>query len=327
MIYETSTIKDALESLPPSLRSVLRFFTIRPLRAYIRFGPWSRLKLFLYNAFAEHLWWLEGKVSGTTVFGSKLEIDASEIIGKHIYYLGIWEPILTRWIDRRLGRGDLFIDVGANIGYFSLLASKLVGASGKVVAIEALPQIHRKLECNLKQNGAYNVRTVNVAAWDKSEKVKIFSRKDRPSATTTLMGEWADKWQLREELEIEARPLSLILTPEEIQTARLIKIDVEGAEWHIISDMTSWLAQTDEKLEIVLEISRSMLAGQGKSFEDILCIFAAFGFQGYRIRNDYLASTCIREDIESPPQRIMHWPDEPVDQIDLILSRVDADSL
>jgi len=284
-------------------------------------------KIFLYNWFADHLWWLEGKVTGTTVFGSKLEIDASDIIGKHIYYLGIWEPILTRWIERRLRPGDLFIDVGANIGYFSLLASKLVGVSGKVVAIEALPQIYRKLAYNLKQNGVNNVRTINVAAWNKSEKVKIFSRQDRPSGTTTLMFEWANQWQLREQLEIEARPLAVILTPEEIKTARLIKIDVEGAESHIISEMKSWLAQTDEKLEIIIEISRSMMASQGKAFEDILGDFAVFGFQAYRIRNDYLASTCILQHIQSPPQRIIQWPDEAVDQIDLILSRVNADSL
>lgn len=199
--------------------------------------------------------------------------------------------------------------------------------SGIVVAIEALPQTYRNLERNLKRNGAYNVCTVNVAAWDKSEKLKIFSRQGRPSGATTLMFEWANQWKLREQLEIEARPLAVILTPEEIKTARLIKIDVAGAESRIISEMTSWLAQTDEKFEIVIEISRSMMARQRKTLEYILRVFVGFGFRGYRIQNDYLASTCILRNIQSPLKRITQRPDEPVDQIDLILSRVDADSL
>lgn len=199
--------------------------------------------------------------------------------------------------------------------------------SGIVVAIEALPQTYRNLERNLKRNGAYNVCTVNVAAWDKSEKPKMFSRQGRPSGATTLMFEWANQWKLREQLEIEARPLAVILTPEEIKTARLIKIDVAGAESRIISEMTSWLAQTDEKFEIVIEISRSMMARQRKTLEYILRVFVGFGFRGYRIQNDYLASTCILRNIQSPLKRITQRPDEPVDQIDLILSRVDADSL
>jgi hypothetical protein len=51
----------------------------------------------------------------------------------YIYYFGVWEPNITRWIVRRLASGDMFIDVGANVGYYSLLASKLVGESGSVV--------------------------------------------------------------------------------------------------------------------------------------------------------------------------------------------------
>lgn len=234
---------------------------------------------------------------------------------------------MTQWIQCRLRSGDLFIDVGANTGYYSLLASKLVGDSGKVVSIEALPQIFQRLKSNLEQNDTNNVRAVNAAAWDKSEKVSIFTRQEGPAGSTTLMAEWADQWHLRQKLEIDAKPLSVILTPEEIKTARLIKIDVEGAEWHVISEMKSWLSQTRIDLEIAIEISRSMLQAQGKSFQDILDLFGDFGFQGYRIQNDYLASTCLRLNGHSPLQRVMQWPDETVDQIDLIFSRVDVEFL
>lgn len=319
-----NSIKGTLKSLPAPLRVIIRFLTIRPLRTYIRFAPWSMGKLLLYNSLAEHLWWLETSVNSSTVFKSTLQVDASDIVGKHIYYFGIWEPSLTRWIQCRLRPGDVFIDVGANIGYYSLLASKLVGDSGKVVSVEALPQIFVRLEQNLRQNDTRNVRTVNAAAWDKPEKVKIFTRQEGPSGSTTLIPEWADQWHLQQQLEIDAKPLSDILTEEEIKSARLIKIDVEGAEWHVISEMQSWLSRTRKDLEIVIEISRSMMQTQGKSLQDILDVFNGFGFQGYQIQNDYLASTCIYIENYGPPQQVKQWPDERVDQIDLIFSRVNA---
>lgn len=326
MILKNS-LKGALVSLPQPALAAMRFLTIRPLRTLIRFGPWPAARLLLYNALAAHLWWLETKVMGRTVFGSTLEVDASDIVGKHIYYFGIWEPNLTRWIERRLRPGDLFIDVGANIGYYTLLAAKLVGAGGRVVAIEALPQTFARLEDNLARNAVRNVRTVNAAAWDKPEKVKIFTRQEGLAGSTTLMCEWADKWHLKRQLEIDAKPLSAILTDKEIRTARLIKIDVEGAEWHVLSEMTSWLDRTAPDLEIAIEISRSMMQAQGKSFQDILRLFAAHGMHGYRIENDYLAESCIGPQAGSRPRRITRWPDEPVDQIDLIFSRSDTDLL
>jgi FkbM family methyltransferase len=321
------SIKSALETLPSPLRAVMRCLIIRPLRTYIRFSPWPRSRLLLYSFVAAHLWWLETRVNALTVFGCTLQVDASDIVGKHIYYFGIWEPYLTRWIQHRLRPGDLFIDVGANIGYYTLLVSKLVGDTGKVVSIEALPEIFSILQENLKKNDARNVRIVNAAAWDKSEKVKIFTRQYGLSGTSTLMPEWADGWHLEKQVEVEAKPLSAILTPEEMKSARLIKIDVEGAEWHVLSEMTSWLGETGADLEIAIEISRSMMQAQGKSFENVLQLFSIFGFRGYRIQNDYLVSSCIQTNGLSRPQRTRQWPDEPVDQIDLVFSRVDAEAL
>jgi FkbM family methyltransferase len=321
------SIKAILKSTPSPLLATLRVLTIGPARTYIRFAPWSMGRLLLYDSVASHLWWLETNVSAPTVFGCTLEVDASDIVGKHIYYFGIWEPNLTRWIQHRLRPGDLFVDVGANIGYYSLLASKLVGEAGRVVSIEALPQTFGRLERNLRRNGARNVRTVNLAAWDKPEKLRIFTRREGPSGSTTVMPEWADQWHLQQQVEIEARPLAAILTPEEIRTARLIKIDVEGAEWHVISEMASWLAETGPTLEIVVEVSRSMMQAQGKSLEDILRLFADHGFRSYHIRNDYLASTCIRGNGHHAPQRITDWPNGQVDQFDLVFSHVDAEFL
>lgn len=322
-----SSAKTALKSLPPPVRAAMRALVVRPSRFYIRFAPWSAGKLGLFNSVAEHLWWLETNVDATTLFGDVLRVDASDIVGKHIYYFGVWEPNLTSWIRRRLGPGQVFIDVGANVGYYSLLASKLVGPAGQVVAVEALPQTFQGLQENLHRNGARNVRAVNAAAWDRKENLKIFVRQEGPSGATTLMRAWADQWHLRRQVDIEAAPLATLLSAREIESARIIKIDVEGAEWHVISEMTSWLAHTAPDLEIAIEISRSMMSAQGRCLQDILAIFATFGFHAYRIENDYRASSCIDRKTHALARRITDWPSEAVDQIDAIFSRTDADVL
>lgn len=322
-----SSVRTALKSLSPEVQMALRAVVLRPSRFYIRFAPWTAGKLGLFNAVAEHLWWLETRVEAMTRFGDVLQVDASDIVGKHIYYFGVWEPNLTNWISRRLGPGQMLIDVGANVGYYSLLASRLVGPSGHVVAIEALPQTAEILRQNLRRNDARNVRTVNAAAWDKQESLKIFVRQEGPSGATTLMSNWADQWHLRRQVDIEAEPLATLLSAKEIETARIIKIDVEGAEWHVVSEMTSWLERTSPDIEIAIEISRSMMSAQGKCWQDILALFAAFGFHAYRIVNDYRASSCIEWNTLVPALRITEWPSDAVDQIDVIFSRTYSNEL
>src|SRR5207249_2412898 len=102
------------------------------------------------------------------------------------YYFGMWEPHISRWIDERLSPGDTFIDVGANIGYYSLLAARRVGPTGSVVAIEPSPKTFRALEANLAQNRLKNVRTVNAAVSDRQATVPLYHGPDTHGGLTTM---------------------------------------------------------------------------------------------------------------------------------------------
>ena len=136
------------------------------VRAYIRYCPVKRGKVFVWTRIVEpYIAWQPHAFRARTVFGAHLEGDSQDLIQQWVYYFGVWEPVLTRWIRRTLRRGDTFVDVGANIGYFALLASKSVGPAGRVVAIEASPTICASLQRNVASNGARNVRVVNAAAF------------------------------------------------------------------------------------------------------------------------------------------------------------------
>jgi len=266
-------------------------------------------------------------VQAQTLYGSSIFVDARDVVGRYIYLFGIWEPNLTHWLRQSLKPGDTFIDVGANVGYYSLLASKLVTGSGKVVSVEALPETFHWLEKNLRTNLASNVRAVNVAAWHEHDNLKIFSNPGGTSGTTTVMQTWAAQWNLAPDYSVPARPLSVVLTIDEIKTARLIKIDVEGAEWNAVLGMVSIFSDCRVDLEIVVEVSRSMLQAQGKTIDDMLTLFATWGFKPYHVQNDYSESAYLNKATPVRPTRIESIPTGSADQFDLVFSRIDARSL
>jgi FkbM family methyltransferase len=265
-----------------------------------------------------------------TIFGSRISVNPSDILGRYVYYFGVWEPNLTSWIAQRLAPGDVFIDIGANIGYYVLLASRLVGDSGKSVAIEALPAIFSQLQRNLRINKVENVRAVNCAAWDKEEMITMYTHTDDSPVTTTAMPGWASEWHLERKCQVPAAPVSTILEPDEIKVARLIKIDVEGAEWHVLSGMRSMMAQCRDDLEIIVEVTPQMLQTEGKSFQDVLDYFGNWNFYPYWIDNSataYVARSAAR------PRRVLSQEADvifhrlPTEQADIIFSRINAESL
>src|SRR5882757_4827335 len=93
-------------------------------------------------------------------FGARFAVDTQDLIQRYIYMFGVWEPHMTRWLQSRLRPGDTFVDVGANIGYYSILASRLVGDEGRVVALEASPAFHQQLLKQVRLNEGRNVRAV-----------------------------------------------------------------------------------------------------------------------------------------------------------------------
>jgi FkbM family methyltransferase len=320
------SVRSIIKTSPPSFRRALRAIFLVPLRAYVRFAPTGFGKKALWNNLLVHLWWLETSVLARTFFGSEMRVDAEDIVGRYIYYFGVWEPILTAWIRQRLVPGDTFIDVGANVGYFSLLASQLVGDSGKVVSIEAAPQTFSVLAENVVRNHADNVRTINMAAWDSEETLQIFSKAGNTLGTTTIMPGWAKQWNLEPYCQVPAAPLSKMLTSEELESARLIKIDVEGAEWRAIVGLLPALAACRTDLEIVMEVAHEMLRAEGQSCEDLLTLFQSMGFHPYHVENDYSAMAYLSKQMPSRPKRIDQVPTV-ADQTDIIFSPLDAPQL
>jgi FkbM family methyltransferase len=251
-------------------------------------------------------------------FGDRFPVTTSDIIQRYLYTFGTWEPHLSAWIARRLAPGDAFVDVGANIGYYTMLASHLVGPTGHVAAIEPVPRLHQHLQATVLLNEARNVRTIEKAVAVESGRVEMFlADPGNLGGTSTIRPRTVHKsfW-------VDAAPLPDLLAPAELTDARLIKIDVEGAEAAAVQTLVPALGALRPDAELIIEVTPRTLAKQGADVDDVIRPLPAAGFHIYRIANDYDVTTypaAIRTPV--PPQR---WGQPVTGMSDLVFSRIDA---
>jgi FkbM family methyltransferase len=184
-----------------------------------------------------------------TVFGARMTCDARDYIQYRILHFGLWEPNITQLFLNHVQKGETVVDIGANVGYYSLLASQLTGDSGTVVSIEASPTIAARLRHNLNQNDCRNVRVANVAVSDRPGMASIY---DGPVANTGMTTTVARPgWTVSG--QIDALPLDEILSDDELKRVTFIKIDVEGAERPVLQRILDRLDRYPRLSHLVVE--------------------------------------------------------------------------
>jgi len=255
-----------------------------------------------------------------TVFGARIAGSTKDLIQRHIFYFGVWEPNLTNFLSTRLRPGDIFVDVGANIGYFSLLASRLVGREGRVIAIEASPNIFARLADNVMRNQATNVDTTNIAVSDREGTTQLFLGSDSNLGQTGTVSRPGSRF----ECDIATMPLDKILDGTDVGRVRFVKIDVEGAEWPVLQGMRHLLRNGAPDLEVFVELTPKSLRACDKTVDDVLAMFADCGFLPYAIENDYSAEGYLSPGGSKRPKRLRETVSE---QTDVIFSKIDAEAL
>lgn len=289
-------------------------------RAWIRYSPLPLGKTWLWQNFH----WRERQFVCRTLSGHLVTGTTQDLIQRHLYYFGTWEPNISYWISSTLRPGDGFIDVGANIGHYSLLASSLVGDHGRVVAIEAAQWIHATLDKHVALNGRRNIRTVQAAASDQRGVLRLYhGHAGNIGKTTTIArpGEFSAGGLLgqQQSSEVPALPLAEILSADEIERARIIKIDVEGAELQVLRGLQPLLARLRPDVEIVMEITPSLMPDAERARAEIFATMKAGGFSAYRFDNDYGVETYLARHAHKRPVRL---PDpELANQADILFSR------
>jgi FkbM family methyltransferase len=163
-----------------------------------------------------------------------------EPIAFHLLIDGIYEPDLAGFLDANLSPGDTFVDVGANIGAFTIPGARRVGPSGKVLAIEASPSIFPYLKRNVSDNRLENVVTKHCAASDsQSGEVPFY---DAPHSHFG-MGSLAPQFHANP-VKVPAQTIDDLLAEEAIDRVKVLKVDVEGFEVNVFKGAQSLLTSS-----------------------------------------------------------------------------------
>jgi FkbM family methyltransferase len=293
-------------------------------RWYVRQAPGTLLKAQLAGGYLNPRLRDEPRRRVTeTAAGARFAVDTQDLIQRYLYLFGVWEPRMTQWLQRRLGPGDTFIDVGANIGYFSVLASQLVGPSGRVVAIEASQAFNTRLRQNARLNDCRNIRALHTAVSDKRRTLTFVLASSANMGANSIV---PYDGPAESTFEIEAYPLPEVLRPEEIAGARVIKVDVEGAEGSVVRGMAPLLDQLRPDAEITVEVTPDRMQQLGDSVGELLDTMRGAGFHVYRLANEYAASS-YPSALHGPAAVPVRWRRPVTGESDLIFSKVDAETL
>ena len=266
------------------LKSTIAALGLRLVRSYYRYVPLPLGKLFIWNKIVRpYLLWRPHECDATTRFGARMHIKFPDTIQAYIYFFGIWEPVISAYITRLLSPGDTFIDIGANVGYDTLLAASCVGPQGHVHAFEASPSIYRLLENNLKQNNPGNVSAHNIVICDDARAVDVYLHPDGNLGGTTIIAGLAQRRSAALEGSVPGMPITAVLPEADILNARMIKIDVEGAEWQVIQGLAALLPRLSARTEILIEVNRDALRRHGATTEAFVRIFRDAEFSAFTL--------------------------------------------
>lgn len=137
------------------------------------------------------------------------------------YHLGLYEPHVAQLIASRLSPGKCFWDIGANAGYHSLVAARVVGPEGRVLAVEPHPSIARTLRAQVSLNGLSNVFVHEAAVSGSPGQATLMAR------ANTLMSALATVTDEGEAVPVASVSLDSLL---EYGAPDVVKIDIEGGE-------------------------------------------------------------------------------------------------
>lgn len=174
-----------------------------------------------------------------------------------------------RFLGQFLRRGDVFVDVGANIGVLTLLAARKVGTEGKVIALEPHPKTFVALQKNLRINRASTVDVVNCAVGAEAGIVRLSDRPD-------------DDWNRVDAetgtIEVEVRKLDDVCRG--IGPVKALKIDVEGFELPVLRGAAELLKRT---ACLVLECWEDHTMRYAYTAEELLDFVIGSGFAGFQL--------------------------------------------
>jgi len=170
-----------------------------------------------------------------------------------LFLYGTYEAGTLDIMKKCLRNGDIFIDVGANIGLMSIFASKIVGSKGLVYSFEPEPETFLILKKNIEINSVRNIKIYNVGLGEKKGKSRIYTNPYAGRGSASLIKPVNQNNSKSYEIQIET--LDNFVLEHNVTNVRMLKIDVEGWELQVLKGAKNFLRSTNAPI-ICIEYSK-----------------------------------------------------------------------
>lgn len=223
--------------------------------------------------------------------GHKIYIDKlDETISQELLLSRQWEEFESEIFAKNIRPGDVVIDIGAHIGWYTLLAAKLVGPKGKVYAFEPDTTNFNLLEKNIIANGYKNVQSVKMAVTNTAGRAKLFLNNENTGDHHIFATE-----EIRESITIQTTTLDKYFTRAN-KTIGLIKMDIQGSEMNALIGAKNILKKNNN-LKIITEFQPASILQSGHKPTEFLALLRKYGFKIYQIDEFHKVLKFIKSDI------------------------------
>ena len=216
--------------------------------------------------------------------GIRILVDTRSIdIGIHLLTLGRWETAYTTLFTRLVKPGDTVLDLGANHGVYALLASQIVGPSGRVDAFEPNPRLAKLVDLSLRLNGFAGWAQVHaVGASEQAGTARlVFSDSFSGGGTVALSGGADDG---RSGVDCRLVVLDEMFA-DPTYRPDVIKMDVEGHEGRALRGMRRMLERAPG-VRIMMEFVPEMMARSGVMASEVAAMLGGIGLRPWMIGQD-----------------------------------------
>lgn len=200
----------------------------------------------------------------------------TDLLLRDLLITGSFEPSHTEIIKGLLPVGGVFIDVGANIGYFSIIGARSVGPTGRVYAFEPMDETYRLLRKNLSLNKLTNVEAVNLACFSSSGRVAMERTCDSGTSHLSFIESENSK-------TVCVTTLDEFVAQSGIKRIDVIKIDTEGCDLEVLKGARQTIAAF--RPAILIELNH--LSRFGGSISEVSVFFARCLYEISEIKGKY----------------------------------------
>ncbi|MDP8265649.1 MAG: FkbM family methyltransferase [Candidatus Aceula meridiana] len=226
------------------------------------------------------------KIRQVKVNNYQLLVCSNETIGRQIAWNGGYEIAESRFIADFIKPTDVCLDVGANIGYYTLLMASRV-PKGQVYSFEPVPLCYHLLQSSIYFNKFVNITVNNCAVGEEAGKEPLFIASD--SAFSSLRS--SIECNFAKKIDVKVITLDDYTSSEGIAKVDFLKIDVEGAEMLVINGATKLLSDVNRRPRLMmLELSACHLQKFSSNVTAIVDVLKTHGYHAKILKNNKLLS-------------------------------------